>query len=80
MTSDPTGKNLLSLALAASLGLAGCAIGALQPGARLDETREFGSLLHKKRIPNHIAIWGEEARHQYPWWQKQARHYLSQMF
>lgn len=29
-----------SLALAASLGLAGCAIGALQPGARLDETRE----------------------------------------
>lgn len=49
-------------------------------GSCIDETREFGAVLHRKRIPNHVAFWGQEARHQYPWWQKQARHYLSQMF
>ncbi|MBX3228663.1 MAG: hypothetical protein KIT84_08425 [Labilithrix sp.] len=49
-------------------------------GSCITETREFGAILHKKRIPNHIAFWGEDASHTYPWWQKQARHYLSQMF
>lgn len=46
----------------------------------IPETRAFGRLLQEKHIPNHVAFWGEDSSHTYPWWQKQARHYLSQMF
>ena len=53
--------------------------GAHEDGC-IPETREFGELLQRKRIPNHLAFWGTESSHTYPWWQKQARHYLSQMF
>lgn len=49
-------------------------------GGCIDETRELGLLLRRKHIPNHVAFWGEESSHTYPWWQKQARHYLNQMF
>ncbi|MFO0735372.1 MAG: alpha/beta hydrolase-fold protein [Labilithrix sp.] len=49
-------------------------------GGCITETRELGALLHKKRIPNHVAFWGEDSAHTYPWWQKQAKHYLQQMF
>ena len=53
--------------------------GAHEQGC-IPETREFGALLRRKRIPNHVAFWGEESAHTYPWWQKQAFHYLRQMF
>ena len=46
----------------------------------IPETAELGTLLRKKGIPNHVAFWGKESSHTYPWWQKQARHYLSQLF
>jgi esterase/lipase superfamily enzyme len=49
-------------------------------GGCLEETAEFGALLKQKGIANHVAFWGEDSSHTYPWWQKQARHYLSQMF
>ena len=48
-------------------------------GGCIPETVEFGQLLDSKGIPNHTALWGTESSHTYPWWQKQARHYLSQM-
>ncbi|MBA3539738.1 MAG: hypothetical protein H0T79_08910 [Deltaproteobacteria bacterium] len=44
------------------------------------ETVELGSLLKRKGIPHHLAFWGEDSSHTYPWWQKQARYYLGQMF
>jgi esterase/lipase superfamily enzyme len=53
--------------------------GAHEQGC-IPETAEFGALLKRKRIPHHLAFWGEDSSHTYPWWQKQARHYLSQMF
>jgi esterase/lipase superfamily enzyme len=53
--------------------------GAHESGC-IPETAEFGALLKRKRIPNHVAFWGEESSHTYPWWQKQAVHYLRQMF
>ncbi len=53
--------------------------GAHEAGC-IPETREFAEVLSRKRIPNHIAFWGEESSHTYPWWQKQARHYLGQIF
>jgi esterase/lipase superfamily enzyme len=45
----------------------------------IPETRELGSLLAQKRIPHHLAIWGDDSSHTYPWWQKQALHYMRQI-
>jgi esterase/lipase superfamily enzyme len=53
--------------------------GAHEDGC-IPETAEFGAVLRRKHIPNHVAFWGRDSSHTYPWWQKQARHYLSQMF
>lgn len=44
------------------------------------ETVELASLLQQKGIPHHLALWGEDSSHTYPWWQKQARHYIGQLF
>ena len=49
-------------------------------GGCFPETVQFGSLLKRKGISHHLAVWGKESSHTYPWWQKQARHYLSQIF
>lgn len=53
--------------------------GAHEDGC-IPETAELGAVLRRKHIPNHVSFWGPESSHTYPWWQKQARHYLSQMF
>jgi esterase/lipase superfamily enzyme len=45
----------------------------------IPETAELGSLLKQKGIPHHLAFWGTESSHTYPWWQKQALHYLRQI-
>lgn len=46
----------------------------------IPETAEMGQWLRRKDIPSHLAFWGEDSSHTYPWWQKQAFHYLRQMF
>jgi esterase/lipase superfamily enzyme len=46
----------------------------------IPETAEMGRWLHEKGIPHHVAFWGEDSAHTYPWWQRQAFHYLRQMF
>lgn len=46
----------------------------------IPETAEMGQWLRHKDIPSHLAFWGEDSSHTYPWWQKQAFHYLRQMF
>jgi esterase/lipase superfamily enzyme len=46
----------------------------------IPETAEMGGWLQNKGIPHHLAFWGEDSAHSYPWWQKQAFHYLRQMF
>lgn len=46
----------------------------------IPETAELGTWLARKNIPHHVAFWGEDSAHTYPWWQKQAYHYLRQMF
>lgn len=53
--------------------------GAFEDGC-IRETAELGAWLDKKGIPNHVAFWGHDSRHNYAWWQRQAVHYLSQMF
>lgn len=53
--------------------------GAFEEGC-IPETAELGALLKRKGIPHHLAFWGADSTHTYPWWRKQALHYLSQMF
>ncbi|MEN9798206.1 MAG: hypothetical protein RL653_1902 [Pseudomonadota bacterium] len=48
-------------------------------GRCLPETVELGKWLEKKHVPSHLAVWGEDSKHQYGWWQKQVRHYLPQL-
>jgi len=45
----------------------------------IPETAELGAALGRKGIPHHLASWGEDSSHEYPWWQKQALHYLRQI-
>lgn len=53
--------------------------GAHEAGC-IRETAEFGGWLKHKGIPHHLAFWGEDSRHDYTWWRRQARHYLGQLF
>jgi esterase/lipase superfamily enzyme len=53
--------------------------GAHEEGC-IRETAEFGGWLQKKGIPHHLAFWGEDSRHDYTWWRRQALHYLNQLF
>lgn len=53
--------------------------GAHEEGC-IPETVEMGKWLQRKGIPSRLDVWGEESRHDYDWWQKQARHYLGQIF
>jgi esterase/lipase superfamily enzyme len=56
-----------------------CGRGAHEQGC-IPETAEIGAVLKRKHIPHHLSFWGTESSHSYQWWQKQALHYLSQMF
>jgi esterase/lipase superfamily enzyme len=49
-------------------------------GDCLHETAALGSVLRRKGIPSHVAVWGHDSKHDYTWWRRQARHYLGQMF
>ncbi len=53
--------------------------GAHEDGC-IPETTEFGTWLQRKEIPNHVALWGHDSRHDYTWWARQASHYLNQLF
>ena len=45
----------------------------------IPETAELGAALTRKKIAHHLAFWGRDSSHTYPWWQKQALHYLRQI-
>lgn len=49
-------------------------------GGCITETAELGTWLKRKAIPHHVAFWGEDSKHEYAWWRRQAYHYLSQIF
>jgi esterase/lipase superfamily enzyme len=53
--------------------------GAHEEGC-IKETAEFGGWLKNKGIAHHLAFWGEDSRHDYTWWRRQALHYLNQLF
>ncbi|HEX6883488.1 MAG TPA: alpha/beta hydrolase-fold protein [Planctomycetota bacterium] len=43
------------------------------------ETLELGDWLRRKDVPHRLEVWGEDSRHDYAWWQRQARHHLERM-
>jgi esterase/lipase superfamily enzyme len=45
----------------------------------LPETVELGTWLSRKGVPSHLAVWGNDSRHDYTWWRRQAAHYLPQL-
>lgn len=53
--------------------------GAHEDGC-IPETLAMAQALKSRQIPHHLAVWGHDSRHDYVWWKKQARHYLSQVF
>lgn len=45
----------------------------------IPETIELGGWLQRKGIPSHLGVWGQDSRHDYSWWRRQAAHYLPQV-
>ena len=45
----------------------------------IPETIELGGWLRRKGIPSHLGVWGQDSRHDYSWWRRQAAHYLPQV-
>jgi esterase/lipase superfamily enzyme len=40
------------------------------------ETIEMGEWLRRKGVPHRLDVWGQDSRHDYASWQRQARHHL----
>ena len=55
-------------------------IRTVQGNAASPKTLEMAGALRSRAIPHHLAVWGKDSRHDYDWWQRQARHYLGQLF
>lgn len=55
-----------------------CGQGAWEthPTGALPSTRRFGDLLRDKGIPHEVDLWGYDAAHDWPWWQRQLAHHL----
>lgn len=45
----------------------------------IPETLELAGWLKNKGVPHHLGLWGHDSRHDYVWWRRQARHYLSHL-
>jgi esterase/lipase superfamily enzyme len=44
----------------------------------ISDTHRLSGVLNEKSIPARIDFWGHDVSHDWPWWQKQIVHYLSQ--
>ena len=42
----------------------------------LHSTRTFAGLLADKGVPHELDVWGYDAAHDWPWWQRQLAHHL----
>ncbi len=52
-----------------------CGRGRWEEG-NIEETNALADMLQAKGIGHERDIWGPEVSHQWPWWQKQARHHI----
>jgi esterase/lipase superfamily enzyme len=39
-------------------------------------SRSLSALLHQKRIPHNLDIWGHDVNHDWPWWRRMLDHYV----
>ena len=56
-----------------------CGRGAFEEGC-IEETILLGKILKRKGIPCTLDIWGEESRHDWRWWRRQALTHINQRF
>ncbi len=56
-----------------------CGQGAYEEGC-IEETILLGKILKAKGIPHTLDIWGQESRHDWTWWKRQALRHLTQTF
>ena len=45
-----------------------------------DRSRELSGILHSKRIPHLLEIWGHDVKHDWEWWRKMLPFYLGKFF
>jgi esterase/lipase superfamily enzyme len=48
-------------------------------GPMLEDSRELGKILDKKKIPHRIDLWGYDVNHDWPWWRKMMPYFLSKL-
>lgn len=53
-----------------------CGQGKWEDG-NIEDTIRLAGLLEQKGISHQLDLWGHDVSHQWPWWQKQARHHLA---
>lgn len=53
-----------------------CGQGKWEDG-NIEDTIKLAGLLEQKGISHQLDLWGHDVSHQWPWWQKQARHHLA---
>lgn len=56
-----------------------CGQGAFE-GRCITETIELAQACAEKSIPHDLNLWGHDVSHQWPWWRRQATHYLGERF
>ena len=46
----------------------------------LDSTRQLEALMRDKGIQAWVDYWGPDVNHDWPWWKKQLRYFLYELF
>lgn len=49
-------------------------------GGNIEETTNLARLCEAKGIPHQLDLWGKDAAHQWPWWQRQAVYHLGSRY
>lgn len=53
-----------------------CGQGKWEDG-NIEDAQRLAQLLATKGISHQLDLWGQDVSHQWPWWQRQARHHLA---
>ena len=48
----------------------------VHPTGSLPQTHRMAGLLAERGLPHELDVWGHEAAHDWPWWQRQLAHHL----
>jgi len=45
-----------------------------------EQSRRLSEMLHRKRIPHTLDLWGHDVSHDWPWWRRMLPHWLEQLY